>query len=164
MIALLPVAAVGNAEWWEAARARLSESTAITDHEPLSALLDVIDEGRAPLRALGEAAADAGASAEQGSALAALVDFIQTDVLDAFRSLAEDSTEFVSAAYGTGEAPQIDDVQGDAEDFVGWVAVLGLAASSPVVPDRLASAMRAAADALQGWDKRLAAELERAGA
>src|SRR5215207_9683810 len=156
-----PTTAVGKPEWWEAAREQLSENVAITEYGPLSALLDVIGEAWTHLRVLHDAAADARATVEPDSSTAALLDFIQSDVLDAFRSLAEDCTGFVSAVCGAGEAPETDDVRGDAADLACWIAVLGFASSSRTVPERLSTVMRQTADALQGWEKRFAARLDR---
>lgn len=82
---------------------------------------------------------------------AQLLRFLESDVVDLFRSLAEDAANMVPGPDGWQQEPDPDGLQGEGDRFNRYLVVLTLAAADPVVSEDVRSVIRRIGRDLADW-------------
>ena len=83
---------------------------------------------------------------------AQLLRFLGSDVIDLFRSLAEDAANMVPGPDGwQQQEPDPDGLQGEGDRFNRYLIVLTLAAAHPVIPEEVRSVIRRIGRDLADW-------------
>ena len=77
--------------------------------------------------------------------------FLESDVVELFRSLAEDAANMVPGRDGWQQEPDPDGLQGEVDRFNRYLAVLVLAATDPIIPEDVRTAVRRIGRDLADW-------------
>ena len=147
---------------WRAARAR-AEGLPLDQRGPFVALLDSVESAWRHVRILQHLHDRLSPTAD--GALASLLEFIDMNICDVFRDIADRLVVFVPDVSGglIGE-PDFDNTNAEAGHFGMLVAVLRSATFDPEIPADVAAAVRHPTDALQTWYAELEPSLELAAA
>jgi hypothetical protein len=142
---------------WRRARIRLTRST-VPERVIQAALLDHIERGWQHLRRL-QLAYEGRAALPPGKPTEDLLDFIDSDLVDAFRTLSCDAALLVMGADSPecrrDGVPGVDDLTGAATMFSRYLALLNLAVRDSSVPDDIRSVVQEVTTALVGWPEDL---------
>lgn len=136
---------------WRAGRERLA-GLAGPEHRALSALLDHVEEAWRHLRDLQLLYETGQARARETDFYAQLLNFIDSDLVDVFRSVALDTAALVPGWAGWREAiERLDDLDADATLFARYADVLIMAVHHPDVPLHLRAAAGRFGPVMLGW-------------
>lgn len=135
--------------WWLAARERVSEMADGATARIVGGLLNHVEQGWTVVERL-EAVTDHDPT-HTSSALAQLLGFVRTDILDAFARLASASANTVRALASDAAGPDPEHITREADAFGRSACMAFLASSDPLIPDALRDAIRPSCEVLYDW-------------
>jgi hypothetical protein len=138
--------------WWLAAQQRASELESDEEGRRIVALLISHVETAWPwIEELEALCRGRHGRMEGDDPQAHLLRFVESDVTDLFRSLAEDAANMVPGRTGWEQEPDPDGLQGEADRFNRYLGVLVLAAEAAVIPEDVRTVVRRIGRDLGDW-------------
>jgi hypothetical protein len=135
--------------WWLAARERVAEMADAASARIMGGLLNHVEHGWKVVEQL--EAVTGYDPTHTSSAVAQLLWFVRTDVLDAFATLASASANTARAFTSDAVGPDPEQITREADAFGRSACVAFLASSDPLIPDALRCAIRPLCEALYDW-------------
>jgi hypothetical protein len=138
---------------WRAAMLRLRRLPREEDRAAATALVGHVGRGWEHLRSLQNFVVESRQLATGNALAAAVLDFIESYVLDTFHGIAADVAELIPG--GTGPTPALIELEGEAAQFHTFLTVLRVTSDSPTLPAPLTATIRAATAPLLTWGPEL---------
>ncbi|HEX2079863.1 MAG TPA: hypothetical protein VHG08_19255 [Longimicrobium sp.] len=150
-----PLSTIYGAQW-QAARQRVEDLDPMT-RRLLGRMLDLVEEGWTAALELQRWYENDPARALETDDYGHLLEFVDADVIDLFRTIAAGIAELVPGKAGWEAEADPEGVESEIDEFMRYMTVLRLAVQAGGVPDAFRALVVSVAERLAGWGDELAA-------